>query len=618
MNQCMWLLCRLVNPRQLSPVSFTRTIACDFSVDLSIQHNRHQYLSQEPLYVTSLSTCQSKTIVTSIFHKNHCLWLLCRLVNPRQSSPVPITRTIVCDFSVDLSIQHNRHQYLSQEPLFVTSLSTCQSKTIVTSTYHKNHCLWLLCGLVNPTQSSPVPITRTIVCDFSVDLSIQDNRHQYLSQEPLFVTSLSTCQSKTIVTSTYHKNHCLWLLCRLVNPRQLSPVPITRTIVCDFSVALSIQDNRHQYLSQEPLFVTSLSTCQSKTIVTSTYHKNHCMWLLCRLVNPRQSSPVPITRTTVCDFSVDLSIQDNRHQYLSQEPSFVTSLSTCQSNTIVTSTYHKNHCLWLLCRLVNPTQSSPVPITRTIVCDFSVDLSIQDNCHQYLSQEPLFVTSLSTCQSKTIVTSTYHKNHCLWLLCRLVNPTQSSPVPITRTIVCDFSVDLSIQDNRHQYLSQEPLFVTSLSTCQSKTIVTSTYHKNHCLWLLCRLVNPRQSSPVPITRTTVCDFSVALSIQDNQHQYLSQRLWIVHVYMTKWLCNPLIYSPAHKAKFCDTWRHELHMGRALNATVHIPFSNNRLSLNTLLYRYSFSRINNRQLLKTLWEKKKLLVTSNFFFSHNVF
>ena len=29
-------------------------------------------------------------------------------------------------------------------------------------------------------------------------------------------------------------------------------------------------------------------------------------------------------------------------------------------------------------------------------------------------------------------------------------------------------------------------------------------------------------------------------------------------------------------------------------------------------------MNNRQLFKTLWEKKKLLVTSNFFFSHNVF
>ena len=33
---------------------------------------------------------------------------------------------------------------------------------------------------------------------------------------------------------------------------------------------------------------------------------------------------------------------------------------------------------------------------------------------------------------------------------------------------------------------------------------------------------------------------------------------------------------------------------------------------------SFQRINNRQLLKTLWEKKKLLITSNFSFSHNIF
>ena len=40
--------------------------------------------------------------------------------------------------------------------------------------------------------------------------------------------------------------------------------------------------------------------------------------------------------------------------------------------------------------------------------------------------------------------------------------------------------------------------------------------------------------------------------------------------------------------------------------------------NPLLHRYSFWPINNRQLLKTLWEKKKLLVTSNFSFSHNVF
>ena len=37
----------------------------------------------------------------------------------------------------------------------------------------------------------------------------------------------------------------------------------------------------------------------------------------------------------------------------------------------------------------------------------------------------------------------------------------------------------------------------------------------------------------------------------------------------------------------------------------------------LLHRYSFSHINNRQLLKTLQENKKLIVRSNFFFSHNV-
>ena len=43
-----------------------------------------------------------------------------------------------------------------------------------------------------------------------------------------------------------------------------------------------------------------------------------------------------------------------------------------------------------------------------------------------------------------------------------------------------------------------------------------------------------------------------------------------------------------------------------------------LKFNPSLHKYSFGRINNRQLLKTLWEKEKLLVTSNFSFSHNVF
>ena len=42
------------------------------------------------------------------------------------------------------------------------------------------------------------------------------------------------------------------------------------------------------------------------------------------------------------------------------------------------------------------------------------------------------------------------------------------------------------------------------------------------------------------------------------------------------------------------------------------------SFNPLLHRYSFWSINNRQLLKTFWEKEKLLVTSNFSISHNVF
>ena len=41
----------------------------------------------------------------------------------------------------------------------------------------------------------------------------------------------------------------------------------------------------------------------------------------------------------------------------------------------------------------------------------------------------------------------------------------------------------------------------------------------------------------------------------------------------------------------------------------------KLHFTQLQYSNSF---NNRQLLKTLWGKKKSLVTSNFFFFHNVF
>ena len=41
-------------------------------------------------------------------------------------------------------------------------------------------------------------------------------------------------------------------------------------------------------------------------------------------------------------------------------------------------------------------------------------------------------------------------------------------------------------------------------------------------------------------------------------------------------------------------------------------------INPLLHTYSFWCINNRQLLKTLWENEKLLIMSNFSFSHNVF
>ena len=48
------------------------------------------------------------------------------------------------------------------------------------------------------------------------------------------------------------------------------------------------------------------------------------------------------------------------------------------------------------------------------------------------------------------------------------------------------------------------------------------------------------------------------------------------------------------------------------------FGHGKTKFNPLLHRYSFRRFNNGQLLKTLWVKKKLLVMSNFSFSHNVF
>ena len=41
-------------------------------------------------------------------------------------------------------------------------------------------------------------------------------------------------------------------------------------------------------------------------------------------------------------------------------------------------------------------------------------------------------------------------------------------------------------------------------------------------------------------------------------------------------------------------------------------------INTLPYKLDFEWIWKGRLLKALWEKKKMLVTSIFFFSHNVF
>ena len=42
------------------------------------------------------------------------------------------------------------------------------------------------------------------------------------------------------------------------------------------------------------------------------------------------------------------------------------------------------------------------------------------------------------------------------------------------------------------------------------------------------------------------------------------------------------------------------------------------AINPLPHNEVFSRTGGKSLLKTLWEKKKMLVTSIFFFSHNVF
>ena len=53
-------------------------------------------------------------------------------------------------------------------------------------------------------------------------------------------------------------------------------------------------------------------------------------------------------------------------------------------------------------------------------------------------------------------------------------------------------------------------------------------------------------------------------------------------------------------------------------SINVSLISIKISLfNPLLHRYSFCRNNERQLLKTLWEKAKLLVTSNISFSHNV-
>ena len=51
-------------------------------------------------------------------------------------------------------------------------------------------------------------------------------------------------------------------------------------------------------------------------------------------------------------------------------------------------------------------------------------------------------------------------------------------------------------------------------------------------------------------------------------------------------------------------------------TICISFEK-KMSLNPFPNKSWFLLVCNRSLLKTLWEKEKLLVTSNFFFSHSV-
>ena len=70
----------------------------------------------------------------------------------------------------------------------------------------------------------------------------------------------------------------------------------------------------------------------------------------------------------------------------------------------------------------------------------------------------------------------------------------------------------------------------------------------------------------------------------------------------------LLVNPAAAGKFMVQWSNNI-----LHLTLY-----HMTKVNPLLHRYSFRRINNRQLLKTLWDKEKLLITSNFSFSHNVF
>ena len=89
------------------------------------------------------------------------------------------------------------------------------------------------------------------------------------------------------------------------------------------------------------------------------------------------------------------------------------------------------------------------------------------------------------------------------------------------------------------------------------------------------------------------------------------------IHMIRWLATEIMYW-----KYCGSQTRFLCLVVS-PSLIKFSFLQRQTSficphLNLLLHRYSFWLIKNRQLLKKLWEKKKLLITSNLFFSHNAF